>query len=69
MSEEEKNAKLDEKFRYAVPDDMIKELYISKDTLREKIEIYRIAISDSKDGDFIHDARQKIQVLKELLED
>lgn len=31
--------KLDQKFRYAVPDDMIKELYISKDKIREKIKV------------------------------
>lgn len=41
---------------------------ISKDKIKDKIEIYRMAISDSKNGDFIHDVRQKIQVLKELLE-
>lgn len=40
---------------------------IPKSEIKEKIETYRRVISDSNDGDLIHDLRNKIHVLEELL--
>lgn len=47
------------------------ELYLNsmpKSKIKDKIETYRRVISDSNDGDLIHDLRTKIHILEELLE-
>ena len=55
-----------------VAKEKVKELLensISKDLIKEKIERYTRAISDSNDGDLKHDLRAKIKVLEEKLKE
>lgn len=66
--EKEKNEELDEKFRYAVPDDMIDELYVSKklyEQLKEENQTQRKQLNDAFDRGWIH--KDKIKKKKEQL--
>lgn len=47
------------------------ELYLNsipKSKIKDKIGTYRRVISDSNDGDLIHDLRNRIHILEEVLE-
>lgn len=64
--------KLDQKFRYAVPDDMVSKLYISKDKIKEMIKEKENRIDKmhpASDCVIIDDLENQIEVLKELLEE
>ena len=63
---EEKNRKLDEKFKYAVPDNIVEQNYIPKSKIKEKIEELEkdIEIYSNYEEDWA-----KIKVLQELLEE
>lgn len=45
------NEELDQKFKYAVPDEIVDELYVSKDKIREKIEELDIEIQQCQYAD------------------
>ena len=66
---EEENEELDKKFRYAVPDEMIDELYVSKDKIKVKIEEVEKEYNNCKRGDTFKKAKllYQIKILKELL--
>ena len=59
--------KLDKKFRFAVPDDVIAEEYISKKKIKDKIE--ELKQIKTENGDTYIDVVLVIKVLHELLEE
>lgn len=61
------NEELDEKFKYAVPDEIVDELYISKDKIREKIkEIHNYTFMSNEE---MRQQEYAIIKLEELLEE
>ena len=70
---QEENEELNTRLQEAINEkcELKTELYLNsmpKSKIKDKIETYRRVISDSNDGDLIHDLRTKINILEELLE-